>query len=153
MMRFFWVKLAGVVTATLILFTYQTQAHTLSVVRQALDEKEQQISEMEKGQEEDSGAKDSAASESGTYKDGTYTGTAPGYAGDLTVEVKVSGGKITSIDITDTSDDKAYLDLASGLIDDIIEKQTTDVDTVSGATYSSNGIIEATKKALSGSGE
>ena len=152
MMRFFWVKLAGVVTAALILFTYQTQAHTLSVVRQALDEKEQQISEMEKGQKEGVGTQE-GSSQSGTYKDGTYTGTAPGYAGDLTVEVKVSGGKITSIDITDTSDDKAYLDLASGLIDDIIEKQTTDVDTVSGATYSSNGIIEATKKALSGSGE
>ena len=153
MMKFFWVKLAGVVAAVLILFTYQTQAHTLSMVRQALDEKEQQISEMQNGQGEDAGTQDSASSEAGTYKDGTYKGTAPGYSGDLTVEVTVEGGRIKAIDITDTTDDKAYLDLASGLIDDIIDKQTTDVDTVSGATYSSNGIIEATKKALSGSGE
>lgn len=151
-MRLFWVKLAGVIAAVLILFTYQTQAHTLSVVRQALDEKEQQISEMEKGQGKDAGTED-GSSKVGTYKDGKYKGTAPGYSGDLTVEVTVEDGRIKTVDITDTTDDKAYLDLASGLIDDIIEKQTTDVDTVSGATYSSKGIIEATKKALSGSEE
>lgn len=82
------------------------------------------------------------------YKDGTYTGTGTGFSGKLTVKVKIKNGKITSIKVTKSEDDKSFLDNAKLLIPDIIQKQSTDVDTVSGATYSSNGIIEAVQNAL-----
>lgn len=49
----------------------------------------------------------------------------------------------------DTSDGDSYIQSASGLISNIIATQSTNVDTVSGATYSSVGIIEAVRNALS----
>lgn len=83
------------------------------------------------------------------YADGTYYGTGTGFSGALTVEVVISGGKISSIQIIDTSDGDSYIQSASGLISNIIATQSTNVDTVSGATYSSVGIIEAVRNALS----
>lgn len=82
------------------------------------------------------------------YKDGTYYGTATGFAGPLTVKVVINGGKITAIDVTETKDDASYLNKAKGLISKIIAGQSTNVDTVSGATYSSVGIINAVRNAL-----
>lgn len=83
------------------------------------------------------------------YQDGTYTGTGTGFSGELTVQLKIAGGKITSIKVIKSVDDKSYLEKAKKLIKNIIALQSTDVDTVSGATYSSNGIIEAVNNALS----
>lgn len=91
----------------------------------------------------------SAVTDPSSYKDGTYSGTATGFAGPLTVQVVVSGGKISSIKVTSSSDDAGYLNKAKGLISKIISSQSTNVDTVSGATYSSVGIINAVRKALS----
>lgn len=87
--------------------------------------------------------------EPSSYRDGTYYGTGTGFGGPLTVKVDISGGKITSIQITQHSDGSSYVQKASGLISSIIAAQSTNVDTVSGATYSSVGIIEAVRNALS----
>ena len=57
----------------------------------------------------------------------------------MKVCVVVSGGKIASIDIVENSDTPSYLSSASSLISTIISTQSTNVDTVSGATYSSLG--------------
>lgn len=86
--------------------------------------------------------------EASAYNDGTYYGTGTGFVGPLTVEVQISGGKITSIKVTKTSDGSSYVQSASGVISSIIAQQSTNVDTVSGATYSSVGIIEAVRNAL-----
>lgn len=83
------------------------------------------------------------------YKDGTYYGSGTGFGGPLTVKVVISNGKIASIEITETSDGDSYVQKASGLISNILASQSTNVDTVSGATYSSVGIIEAVRDALS----
>ena len=90
----------------------------------------------------------SAAEDPKAYKDGTYYGTGTGFAGPLTVKVVVNGGKIASIDITNTTDGSTFISKASSLISNIISTQSTNVDTVSGATYSSVGIIEAVRDAL-----
>lgn len=82
------------------------------------------------------------------FRDGVYNGTAEGYNGDLTVAVTIKKGKITKIVITETEDDKAYLDKAKAVIKRIISTQSTKVDTVSGATFSSVGIIGAVEDAL-----
>lgn len=82
------------------------------------------------------------------YKDGTYYGTGTGFGGTLKVKVVISGGKITSIDIVENHDDSSYLNRAKALINNIIASQSTNVDVVSGATYSSNGIKSAVRDAL-----
>ena len=91
----------------------------------------------------------SIVEEASEYKDGTYYGSGIGFAGTTTVKVVISDGKITSITIMSTNDDSSYIQSASAVISRIIAGQTTNVDTVSGATYSSVGIIEAVRDALS----
>ena len=88
------------------------------------------------------------ASSDAAYKDGTYEGSATGYSGQMTVSVTVSCCKISEINIVDTGDDEEYLIDAKDVIPQIIEKQSTEVDAVSGATHSSKGIINAVAKAL-----
>ena len=82
------------------------------------------------------------------YKDGTYYGSGTGFGGPLKVMVEISGGKIASIQIVENSDGSDYISRSSSLIDAIITTQCTNVDTVSGATYSSVGIIQAVRDAL-----
>ena len=90
-----------------------------------------------------------ANSASGAYKDGEYLGKASAYNGNVEVKVTISGGKITAIDIVKTKDDEEYFfDAQKKVIPEILEKQSTDVDTVAGATTSSEGIAHAVQKAL-----
>lgn len=90
-----------------------------------------------------------AVQDASAYKDGTYYGTGKGFAGTMKVKVDISGGKIASISIVSTKDGDSYVKSASSLLDTIVEKQRTNVDTVSGATFSSRGIIAAVRSALS----
>lgn len=92
----------------------------------------------------------SSAEDQGQYKDGTYSGTAQGYGGSVTTEVTVANGYITGIEITSADgEDAAYYNMCLGILDEIVTAQSADIDTVSGATYTSNGIINGTKEALS----
>ena len=90
-----------------------------------------------------------AVEEAAAYKDGTYYGSGTGFGGPLKVMVEISDGKIVSIEIVENSDGSSYISKASALISSIISSQSTNVDTVSGATYSSVGIIQAVRDALS----
>ena len=94
--------------------------------------------------------KKTAAKGSFDLEDGVYKGTGTGYAGDITVSVQIKDKQIVSIDILSSSDDEAFFSRAKAVVDKIIEGQTLDVDTVSGATFSSRGIISAVKNALTG---
>lgn len=85
----------------------------------------------------------------GQYVDATYEGTAQGYRGEVKVRVKVSGGAISSVTVESYSDDDEFFNRAKNtIINEIISSQTADVQTVSGATYSSRGIIQAVANAL-----
>ena len=84
----------------------------------------------------------------GTMKDGTYTGSGMGYNDNITVKVTVSGGKITDIVIVSSDDDEPYFTNARAVVARILSAQTTNVDAVSGATYSSKGIMAAVSDAL-----
>lgn len=86
----------------------------------------------------------------GGYKDGTYQGSGTGFGGTVSVQVTISGGKIASIDVLSASGETpSYFASAQGVISRMISGQTPNVDAVSGATYSSNGIIQAVQDALS----
>ena len=84
-------------------------------------------------------------------KDGTYKGSANGYGGKVTVNVTVSKKTMTAIDVVSApGETDSFFQRAKGVIDEMLTAQSTDVDVVSGATYSSNGIIGAVTNALFG---
>lgn len=83
------------------------------------------------------------------YKDGEYTAEAFGYDGDIKVTVEIKGDKIISIKASSNEEDLWYFEQAKdNVINSIIDSQNTDVDVVSGATYSSKGIMNAVANAL-----
>ena len=107
------------------------------------------------GSSSSSSSSSSSASSSGavtfsgaTLKDGTYQGSADGYSGTTTVSVTVSGGKVTKISVDSESDSPQFFSRAESLLDTIVSQQSLEVDAVSGATFSSAGLINAVSDAL-----
>ncbi|MFM9414387.1 FMN-binding protein [Peptococcus simiae] len=87
-------------------------------------------------------------------KDGTYEGSAKGYNLKTTVQAVVKDGKLVQVKLVDSDDDKEYLAKALPLLDQMVKKGgTAGVDTVSGATFSSFGLINATNMALAQAGQ
>lgn len=84
------------------------------------------------------------------YGDGVYDGKAEGYRGLVTVTVTITDGALESLTLDHHTDDARYMDKATLIREDILLEQSLEVDTVSGATFSSNGIIDATYNALEG---
>ena len=83
------------------------------------------------------------------YNDGTYTATAYGYDGEVTVTIVLENDVITSIQATSEESDEWYFEQARDkVISRILNAQDYNVDAVSGATYSSQAIMSAVKKAL-----
>ncbi len=81
--------------------------------------------------------------------DGTYRGSGEGLFGEIVVDVSVEGGRITVIEIVEHGETPTYLAEAAAIIPtQIIDGQTMDVDTKTGATESSAGIVEAVLAAL-----
>ena len=99
------------------------------------------------------GAQTASAQAGGKYKDGTYLGSAQGFGGTVTVKVTVEDGYISDIQVVSADgEDAAYYNMAIDVLNSIIADQSSDVDVVSGATYTSNGIIGAAKEALGKAG-
>jgi len=89
------------------------------------------------------------AAEPVTYTDGIHEGVAEGFGGDIKVEVEVKDGKIVRVDILDHAESAGISDPAiEGTPAAMVESGTVDVEVTSGATYSSEGIINAVKNAL-----
>lgn len=86
----------------------------------------------------------------GKYTDGTYTGEGQGASGVIKVEVKVEKGKISEVNLVEHNETKTLVDgVKDNIVPEIIKNQSTEgVEAVSGATNSSNGVIEAVNKAL-----
>ena len=90
-----------------------------------------------------------AVQDPGAYRDGVYYGSGTGFGGAMQAKVTIQDGKIVGIKIVSHSDGASYMSRANGVISAILASQSTNVDTVSGATYSSVGIIQAVRSALS----
>ena len=136
-MREFWIRVVSLIMVGGILVGYNS----------VLDarEKNEEIAKLKAQVTETQ----SAESNDSNYKDGTYQGEAEGFGGTVAVEVKVEKGKIIAIEIVSAQkEDGAYLSMAKDIIPKIIEAQSTDVDTISGATFSSTGIKNASQEAL-----
>ena len=124
-----------------VLWQYQHIAASRAAV---VAERQQRIDEVE--------AYNAALTEQdvvGGYKDDTYEGTGMGFGGEITVSVTVADGKVAEITVLSADgEDPAYYDQALAVLDEIVSAQSTEVDTVSGATFSSTGLIEAAVDAL-----
>jgi polyferredoxin len=84
------------------------------------------------------------------YKDGTYTGVGYGYRPGLQVSVTIKNGEIANIEIGSNNETSSFGGRAFAVVpSEIVQAQTTNVDGVSGATRSSNGIKQAVEDALS----
>ena len=131
-MHSFWIKTCNLLVLAALIFGYNAVLHSRSQ-EETITKLQNELTQQET---EDSAASDAEAAS--PYADGTYTGKAQGYGGTVSVAVTIQDGTITD----------AYFDAAKGVIDEILEAQTTEVDTVSGATFSSNGILHAVADAL-----
>ncbi|MDD5934867.1 MAG: FAD-dependent oxidoreductase [Clostridiales bacterium] len=108
-----------------------------------------------KDKSKDTNAEPTKAAEetTGKFKPGTYTGTGKGNNGDITVEVTLSADAITDVKVKEHKETAGICEPAiDGIPQEIVKAQSIEVDTVSGATNSSNGIIEAVKNALESAG-
>lgn len=82
------------------------------------------------------------------WKDGTYTGKGTGYNSKLLVDVDIVDGVITDIRLQPNKEDEPYRTQAMAVIDTILEKQSYEVDSISGATSTADGIITGVRRAL-----
>lgn len=150
--RCFRSKLFNLFLIAIILFGYNQMLEKKDL-QAALKASDEQLDHMEEllSQAAQSGqmAEISDGGSAAGYQDGTYEGTGTGFGGDITVSVKVLDGKITKVELVSApKEDEAYLNTAKKVLDNITKAQTAEVDTISGATFSSTGMIEAAKAAL-----
>ena len=142
-MHTFWIKTCNLLVLAALIFGYNAVLHSRSQ-EETITKLQNELTQQET---EDSAASDAEAAS--PYADGTYNGEAKGYGGTVSVAVTIQDGTITDVAIISAKqEDAAYFDAAKGVIDEILEAQTTEVDTVSGATFSSNGILHAVADAL-----
>lgn len=142
-MHTFWIKTCNLLVLAALIFGYNAVLHSRSQ-EETITKLQNELTQQET---EDSAASDAEAAS--LYADGTYNGEAQGYGGTVSVAVTIQDGTITDVAIVSAKqEDAAYFDAAKGVIDEILEAQTTEVDTVSGATFSSNGILHAVADAL-----
>ncbi|MEL7646638.1 MAG: FAD-dependent oxidoreductase [Sedimentibacter sp.] len=93
------------------------------------------------------------AEQEGSLKDGTYVGNGKGNNGDIKVEMKVEGGKIAAVTVLEHAETPGLSDAAIKSIPEaIVDGQSIAVDTISGATNSSEGIIEAVRSCIEQAG-
>ena len=129
------------------------QIASLTTRVEALEKQQDEIlsalEEVAKAQEEAENASSEEESEDLVYKNGTYTGDGQGFGGNIQVQVTLENDTITDIQVVSApGEDSAYLSQGQGVISTILASQSTDVDTISGATFSSTGIINAVNDAL-----
>lgn len=88
-----------------------------------------------------------SAAETG-YFDGQYEGTAYGYRSDVTVRITIANHELSDIEVVSQAEDAAYWKKAVKILAAIKEAKSLEVDTISGATVSSQAILDASKAAL-----
>lgn len=137
-MQEFWVRVVSMMMIVGIVFVYNT-----TLEKRSKDEEIARLNAMVLSAQSENEETTTSS------KDGTYTGEADGFGGKISVEVVIENGEITEIDILSAEgEDGAYLTMAEAVIPDILETQSAEVDSISGATFSSNGIKDAVKQAL-----
>ncbi len=136
-------KLASLVLILAVLFAYQSvaKAREAQVAQNQAEIAEIDAYNRELLRQQGGG--------SASYEPGTYTGEGQGFGGAITVSVTVSETEIEAIEVlTHAGEDPAYFSTAESVVDAVLRAQGTDVDTASGATFSSLGLLDAINAAL-----
>ncbi len=131
-----------VATITVAVINSQVEADVVSYTNTAI------VSKYDMAEDE---AKEASKVADKPLKDGTYTGEGMGNNGTIAVEVTITDGKPSDIVITKFVDDKEYFDVETDgeeMISRVLEAGSGDVDTIAGATYSSEGFISAVNAAF-----
>lgn len=151
MMRLFMIKLVNLVLVGAVLFGYQSYARERAAQRADYEQRQADAdAAWAEAAEEEAQNQDKAETGTAGYADGVYKGSGDGFGGEIQVEVKVEHGRIAAVEILSARHETPeYLDAAQALTEDIVKAQSADVDVVSGATYSSKGILSAAEEALS----
>ena len=133
--RVFLIKLVNACAVVLLVMWFSVWAAQTAEADAAV---QQQITEAER-----------AANRGPFATDGVFTGSAQGYGGPVNMQVTIKDGYIDDVQVVSApNEDAPYLSQAVALLDVIKQQQTVNVDTVSGCTYSSVGILNGTKEAL-----
>ena len=128
-MQVFAVKIINIMLAVSLVCTYNAVVN---------DRKEQETAARQKLAEQQAQAAEENAAPASPYADGP-----------VKMEVTIEHGQITDCTVLSAEkEDTAYFDAAQGVIDEVLDEQTAEVDTVSGATFSSRGILGAVEDAL-----
>ena len=132
-----------------ILNAIQEAAKAQEEAAKAQEEAGKQAEEKNASDADTKESEDAEDEEELAYKNGTYTGEGQGFGGTIQVQVTLENDTITDIQVVSApGEDSAYLSQGKGVISSILSAQSTDVDTISGATFSSTGIINAVNDAL-----
>lgn len=107
---------------------------------------------IEENKEVDDSKKESDNMGLNEIKDGTYLGVSKGYGGEIKVNVTIENGKIKNVEVISHSETPRYFEKGSKVIEGILKENSTNVDSISGATLTSDGIKNAVKDALSKAG-
>ena len=83
------------------------------------------------------------------YNPGTYEGSGKGHGGDIKVEVTVSGSEIESVKIVENPESEFSQPVIKKIIDKVVKENSGEIDSISGATETSSGLIAAIQGALS----
>lgn len=82
------------------------------------------------------------------YRSGTYTGEGMGFEDKLTAKVVIEDNQIKEIEFDDTNSHDLSTQVNNQLREEILAKQSVDVEAVSGASYSSRAVVQAVSEAL-----
>lgn len=142
----FAVKLTSILVIAASLLYYQT---VVTARERLTAERSQTIAQIEAYNASLQASEQDADTAASAWQDGSYEGEGSGFGGAVRLSVTISGGKIAAIEVLEAAgEDSAYFSQAEALLDDVIAAQSAEVDTVSGATFSSKGLIEAVQDAL-----
>ncbi|MBR1740963.1 MAG: FMN-binding protein [Lachnospiraceae bacterium] len=134
--RSFLFKLFNLILVACILFAYQAYA---AKRQKKADTYAEELAEYKKA----------VAEAEHKYQDGVYEGSGMGYGGEIKVSVTIEDHTLKRIEVLSAAKETPeYLAAAEKLLDEIVAVQSVDVDTVTGATLSSNGILEGVEEAL-----
>ena len=122
----------------------------MALIREAaVSQRKQEIAEVEAYNASVLQVQSAAQAEQSGYRDGIYEGSAYGFGDVIRVSVTIQNGKMTDIAVLDASgEDKPYYKQALPLLDEMLAVQSAEVDTVSGATLTAEGLISAVENAL-----
>lgn len=136
------------VSLAAILFALSYYQRVALVRAAEVEEREAQIAEVEAYNAQIL-AEEKAREDAFIYNDGTYEGTGTGYGGDVIVSVTIKDDVIEDIQLVSAAgEDQAYLMMVQNMLGDMVEVQSADVDVITGATFTSHGLIDAVKDAI-----